>query len=199
MPLSRKDLDGYMKNWDAQTRHIILKRMEDRFRRERLEHFSRDEAAILNAMLDRMIPQRPEEDIDLAGFIDGTMGNPLGRGDRQESLPPEEELFHRGLKGVQETAQEMFGKAFTALEGDQQDAVLTAIVEGSAKGGVWRTIPSNQFFTKLMMKALTGYCAHPLVWLRMGFPGPSYPEGYVWINQPEIQQRRKHFPGWKTF
>lgn len=199
MRITPEELNGYMKNWDEQTRGILLRRMKDRFRREALEHFSGKEADILGAVLDRMIPQGPDERIDLVGFVDWAMGKPLGRGDRQEGLPPEEILFSKGIAGIQETAREMFKSDFTVLKEYQKDEVLTALQEGLAKGRTWEEIPSRQFFIKLLVKALTGYCSHPFAWMRMGFPGPSYPEGYVWIRQPEIRARRRHFPGWKTF
>lgn len=198
MPLSRKELEGFMRNWDDRARTLLVRRIEDRFRRTLLQHFSHDEGVLLKAALDRLIPQPAEEYLDLVGFIDWAVDKPLGRGDRQEGLPPEEVLFHAGLRGLQETAHAMFGADFTALGGEQQDAVLAALQEGSAKGGVWREIPAQQFFIKLLTKALTGYCAHPFSWLRMGFPGPSYPEGYVWIDEAGVSARRRHVPGWKT-
>jgi hypothetical protein len=199
MPLTREDLQGYMENWDAGTRRIIEERMKSRFRRERLERLAPDEAEIMKAVLDRLIPQSEGERVDLVGFMDWAIGKPLGRGDRPEGIPAEEDLFRKGLAGVEETSQAVFGKRFVDLNGAEQDRILTAVQEGSAQGPVWEKIPSGYFFSRLLMKALTGYCAHPLVWLRMGFPGPSYPEGYVWITGMEIQQRRKRFPGWKTF
>ncbi|MFO0754698.1 MAG: gluconate 2-dehydrogenase subunit 3 family protein [Thermodesulfovibrionales bacterium] len=198
MRLTPEELNGYMEKWDEQTKASLLQRREGRFRRDVLEHFSREETRILEAALARMIPQGPDENIDLAGFVDWAVGKPLGRGDRREGLPPEEVLFRRGIGGIQETSREMFRTDFTALSEDRQDEVLAALQEGSAKGETWREIPSRQFFVKLLMKALTGYCSHPLAWMRMGFPGPSYPEGYVWIRQSEIRARRSHFPGWKT-
>lgn len=198
MPLSRKDLDGFMENWEDQTRTLLLRRIEDRFRKNILEQFSPDEGVLLRAIVDRLIPQRREDYLDLVGFIDSALGKPLGRGDRQEGVPAEEELFHRGLRGTEETARAMFGRGFAELSEGQQDTVLIALQDGSAPGGTWRETPPQQFFIKLLMKALTGYCAHPFAWMRMGFPGPSYPEGYVWITEPEIQARRRHFPGWKT-
>lgn len=198
MRITREEFKGYMENWDDETRRILGRRMEERFRRAALEHFSPDEAGILKAALGRMIPQREEEEIDLVGFVDWALGKPLGRGDRQGGMPDEETLFRNGLVGIQETAYVMFREPFTGLLASRQDEVLRAIQEGTAQGETWRTIPPGYFFSRLMMKALTGFCAHPFSWMRMGFPGPGYPEGYVWITAKEIMARRHHFPGWKT-
>ncbi len=198
MRITREDFHGYMENWDEETRRIVVKRIEERFRRDRLEHFSPEEAAVLEAALARMIPQREEEKIDLVGFVDSVLDMPLGRGDREHGMPRDDILIHKGLSGIRETAEEMFRSSFTALVKDQQEAVLKSIQEGSARGKTWDEISSQRFFIKLMMKAITGFCAHPFAWMRMGFPGPSYPEGYVWITRPGMRARSRHFPGWKT-
>jgi len=191
MRISREELEGYMKNWDTQTREMLLERMETRFRRPELEHFSKHEAIILEAALNRLIPQHETERIDLVSFLDWAVGRPLGRGDREEGMPAEEELFHIGIRGIEETALRKFTRSFALLTPEEQDSVLSDIQEGNEG--------NKKFFAKLLSKSLIGYCAHPLAWMRMGFPGPAYPEGYVWITQREILQRRMHFPGWKTF
>ncbi len=199
MLIDRKDFHGYMENWDDQTRKILIERMETRFHREKPEVFSNEEMVLLDAVLSMLIPQRADERIDLAGFLDWAVNKPLGRGDRRADMPAEDVLFHRGLEGIQETSREMFGRRFEELEPEKQKTVLEMIQRGLAKGETWDSIPSHFFFTRLLSKALIGYCAHPFAWMRMGFPGPSYPEGYVWITQHEIRARRNHFPGWKTF
>ncbi|MHB9028590.1 MAG: gluconate 2-dehydrogenase subunit 3 family protein, partial [Candidatus Latescibacterota bacterium] len=186
-------------NWDQRTKTLLLERMETRFHREGLDHFSNEEAVLLDAVLSMLIPQKEDERIDLVGFLDWALDKPLGRGDRKAGMPPEDILFHRGLEGIRQTSQEMFGRRFEELEPEKQKTVLEMIQRGIAKGEAWDSIPSPVFFTKLLSKALIGYCAHPFAWMRMGFPGPSYPEGYVWITQSEIKARRNHFPGWKTF
>jgi hypothetical protein len=198
MRLSRKEFQCYMENWDEQTRTLLTRRMEEGYSRTTLEHFSQEEALLLKAVLERLIPGCRDEAIDLVGFVDWSLGRPLGRGDRREGLPGEEKLFRDGLSAIRETAQGNYGAPFQALSEDRQDQILTDIQEGTAKGDVWKRIPSPHFFTRLLSKALVGYCAHPLTWMRMGFPGPSFPEGYVWISEHEIQARREHFPGWKT-
>ncbi|MHB0934961.1 MAG: gluconate 2-dehydrogenase subunit 3 family protein [Armatimonadota bacterium] len=197
MRISRDELNGYMENWDEQTRALLQERMTHRYQRERLEHFTEKEARTLRAMLDRLIPQT-DEGLDLVGFVDWALGKPLGRGDRRRGMPGEADLFHRGLAGVEETARARYGKALSDLTAVEQDAVLTALQTGTAEETTWQDLPASQFFTKLLTKALTGYCAHPLAWMRMGFPGPSYPEGYTWITPWEVLARRRHVAGWKT-
>ncbi len=196
MAITRQEFDGFMENWDEETRVIIKERLEVGFRRERLENFSEDEARLLVAMLARMIPQ--DDGVDLVGFLDWAVGRPLGRGDRMEGLPPEPELFNEGLKGVEQSVREIYGRQFMELESDEQDEFIKKLQEGRLTGSPWERIPPSVFFVKLLTKALIGYCSHPALWMRMGFPGPSYPEGYVWISRDEVRARRSHRPGWKT-
>lgn len=199
MSLSLEELKTYMQNWDPETRAMLLERMERGYHREVLEKIRPHEAEILQAVLDRLIPQTEHEKIDLVSFLDWAIGKPLGRGDREEGLPPEEELFRRGVNGIEESSMGMYSHSFVGLRKDEMDEVLTAIQEGRAPGNTWKEIPQVKFFKRILSKALIGYCAHPFVWMRMGFPGPSFPEGYIWIEEKEVLQRKKHFRGWKNF
>lgn len=197
MALTRKDFEGFMENWDEKARRIITGRMEGRFVRERLLMFTPEEGELLRALLKRLIPG--DEGIDLVGFLDWALDKPLGRGDRPEGMPEDHVLFKEGLRGIEESVMAGYNKSsFIELAPGEQDRFLTALQEGRLKGGVWERIPPSYFFIKLLTRALTGYCSHPLVWMRMGFPGPSFPEGYVWISCEEVSARRRHAPGWKT-
>lgn len=197
MALTKKEFEGFMENWDEEARRVITGRMEGRFARKRLERFTPGEGELLKAILKRLIPE--DEGIDLVGFLDWAVDKPLGRGDRLEGMPDEAVLFREGLKGVEESVKAGYAKdSFKELSPEEQDGFLTALQEGKLEGGVWGRIPPSYFFIKLLTKALTGYCSHPLAWMRMGFPGPSFPEGYVWITHEEVLARQRHTPGWKT-
>ena len=185
-----------LENWAPEERAIYDERMASSFARERLENFSEDEAALMRAVLKRLIPE--DEGVDLVGFIDAYVDNPLGRGDRKPGMPETKELFKLGLQGIDQSSGEMHAKPFRELDGDAQDAVLRAISNGSAPGAVFRQIPSDYFFQRFYGKALHGYFAHPLVWMRIGFPGAAYPEGYVWVNKGETRMRHQRRIGWKT-
>ncbi|MBM3925670.1 MAG: gluconate 2-dehydrogenase subunit 3 family protein [SAR202 cluster bacterium] len=186
-----------MQRWDGVERQVIENRLKTNYSRPRLEQFSDDEATTLAAILQRLIPQ--DEGIDLVGFLDWAVGKPLGRGDRQPDMPDEPELFHQGLQGISQTAQAKFSKPFLQLSLDQQDEVLRSIQKGHAEGQVWQRIPSSAFFLRLYAKALMGYFAHPKAWMRIGFPGPAYPEGYLWLTAGQTKQRHRRQPGWDKF
>jgi len=189
-----------MEGFDEVERRVVEERLQTNYKREHHEFLTEDEAVLLEAMLARLIPQEEEVKIDLVGFLDWAIPLPLGYGDRREGIPDDPSVFREGLKGVDQTAERMFaGGKFIALGDGDKDQVLRAIQEGNAEGEVWNEIPSTVFFRKLMVKALDGYCAHPRVWARIGFYGPAYPEGYIWVSQHEIEARREKKPGYLTF
>lgn len=192
----RKRMEGF----DQQAIDVIEERLRTNFSREHYDVLSVDETATLEAMLDRLIPQENGRDkIDLVGFMDWAIPKPLGIGSREEGMPDEETLYHEGLRGVDETASAMHGKRFVQLSEKQKDDVLRAIQEGTTEGDVWKRIPSDAFFRQLMSKAIMPYCAHPRTWMRIGFYGPAYPEGYVWVSPHEVKMRHEDKPGHTYF
>ena len=191
---TREEFEKLMESWTPAMRALAEQRLSTNYEREPLEHFNPEQAALLRAVLKRLIPE--DEGIDLAGFIDWAVDKPLGRGDRQAGMPAEPELLQQGLLGIDQTAGERYGQWFRELTGEQQDAVLAAVANGGAPGGVWQNIPSDYFFQQLYGKALHGYFAHPRVWMRIGFPGASYPEGYLWLGLAGTKQRHERRAGW---
>jgi hypothetical protein len=185
-----------LENWAPEERAIYDERMARRFKRDKLEHFTDEEAALMRAMLLRLIPQ--DEGVDLVGFVDAYVNEPLGRGDRRPGMPEPLELFKLGLQGIDQASQELRNKTFRELDGETQDSVLRAVSNGSAPGAIFQQIPSDYFFERFYSKALHGYLAHPRVWMRIGFPGAAYPEGYVWVNKGETRMRHERRIGWKT-
>jgi hypothetical protein len=191
-----EEFDALMSPWDRRERSIIDERMRTSYTRERLEQFSEDEARTMRAMLERLIPQ--SEAIDLAGFIDWAAGRPLGRGDKAPGALEEVELFHKGLAAIDATAEERHGARFDLLDAEKRDALLGEIQRGETEGDLWSAISSALFFKRFYSKALHGYFAHPRAWMRIGFPGASYPEGYVWVGLPQVKQRHDRQTGWET-
>lgn len=196
-----EDFEKRMEGFDPVERRVVEERLRTNFSREAYEFLTEDEAVLFGAMLDRLIPQDPnDEKIDLVGFMDWAIPRPLGFGDRQEGLPDELTLFRDGFKATDQTSAAMFaGRKFVELGDGDKDQVLRAVQEGKAQGEVWERIPSAVFFKTLMSKAVAGYCAHPRTWMRIGFYGPAYPEGYVWVSRREVEARHAKKPGHLTF
>jgi hypothetical protein len=166
-------------------RALIEERRATGYRAPQLAHFSGSEA-VLRTLLGRLLPGVPAT-IDLACFVDHHTGRPLGRGDRRAGLPAEPELFAAGLAALADAG-------FTDMADTDQHALIRRMRRGQADDELG--IPAKDFVDRLLDKALTGYLAHPDTWIRIGFNGPAYPEGYAWIGPAEAIARHTHEPGW---
>jgi hypothetical protein len=145
-----------------------------------------DVEAVLRALLDRLLPG-VAANIDLVAFVDTYAGRAIGRGDRRVGLPPESELFTVGLAALA-------GAGFAEWAADDQRALIGRMRRGEADTELG--VPAKDFIDRVLDKALTGYLAHPDTWIRIGFTGPAYPEGYAWIGPAETIARRRKAPGW---
>jgi len=150
-----------------------------------LEHFAAS-ADVLRALLEVLLPGVPAN-IDLAGFVDSHTGQAMGRGDRRPATPPEPELFTAGLAALADIG-------FAELSEDDQRALLGRMRNGDADDELG--VPAKDFVDRFLDKALAGYLAHPDTWIRIGFGGPAFPEGYAWIGPAEAIARHDKKPGW---
>ena len=167
-------------------RAVIEERSATGYRRAALVRFGGRLETTLRALLERMLPGAPAR-IDLAAFVDQQADKPLGRGDRRAGLPPEPDLYAQGLAALADAGFPGWS------EGDQR-ALIARMRRGEADAELG--LPSKDFIDRLLEKALVGYLAHPDTWVRIGFTGPAYPEGYAWIGPAEaIARDRKKF-GW---
>lgn len=150
-----------------------------------LEHLAAYETT-LRALLDRLLPGVATS-IDLAAFVDHRVGTPMGRGDRRQGLPSEPDLFAAGLRALDAVR-------FAEMREDDQRALVGRMRNGDAD--VELGVPAKDFVDRLLDKALAGYLAHPDTWIRIGFNGPAFPEGYAWIGPAEAIARREKRAGW---
>lgn len=168
----------------AKELRVVEERRRSGYRRDALEHFAEFESE-LRALIARLLPGVPEA-IDLAGFVDAHVDDPIGRGDRSPGLPPIRDLFRSGLGALRD-----FG--FARLAAEEQDRLIGRMRRGQADEEFG--LPAKEFVDRLLVKALAGYLAHPDTWERIGFNGPAYPNGYAWINPTAVARRHEGFPG----
>lgn len=168
-------------DWDDQTREVVRKRLEEV---PPIRFFTEEEARTLAAVAERIVPQpdRSEtEKIAVVPWIDEKLYEDRRDGYRYEELPPQREAWRLGLRGIDETAQALFGgKAFIELDAISQDVVLGHIERGRALGETWGKLPAAHFFKDvLLITVVKTYYAHPLAWNEIGYNGPSSPRGHV--------------------
>jgi hypothetical protein len=111
----------------------------------------------------------------------------MGRGDRRDGLPPEPELFAAGLAALA-------AAGFAERTEEEQRDLVGRMRRGEADSELG--VPAKDFVDRLLDKALAGYLAHPDTWVRIGFTGPAYPDGYAWIGPAEAVARRDKKRRW---
>lgn len=131
-----------------------------------------DQLKLVDAFAERLIPKDENgpgaSECGAANYIDRALG---------DALAAEKPSFVQGLAAVDAFAKESQGKAFVDLSPEAQDAVLTAMDNGTATGF---TPNSRTFFTRIRRLTLEGTFSDPFYggnrgfagWDLIGYPGP---------------------------
>ena len=138
------------------------------------------------AVAARIVPGDVPPDV-LAVFLDEMFDKQLGRGDDRAGVMPREELFPTGFALLETEAQERHGRAFEDLAPEQQDELLAAAERGEIHGPA-RFDPA-QWFKRVQQFLLLGFGSDPRGMVEMGFPGPSYRPGHIWLDEEEVAAR----------
>lgn len=165
-------------SWNEKTRQVIDERLA--LPREP-RYLSPAEWLILDAICDRIVPQpRTRPPVPLAAMVDTKLLEARGDGYRDRRLPPLREAWQRGLHAIDAEARRRHGVGFTALDVDEQDALLRAVQQGTVPDSGWDGVPPAIFFAKrLLPDIVSAYYGHPTAWSEIGFGGPASPRGYV--------------------
>jgi gluconate 2-dehydrogenase gamma chain len=161
--------------------------------------FTADEAALVEAAVDRLIP--PDErgpggkDAGCAVFIDRQLSGPYGRGDGLYMRPPfmpgaatqgyqmpdaPAARYRAGLNALIAYVKGAFaGQSFQELSPQDQDKVLAGLEAGSI---ALKDVNSAEFFALLLQNTQEGFFADPIYggnrdmagWRLIGFPGARY-------------------------
>jgi hypothetical protein len=150
------------------------------------------EASLVIAVAARLLPGAvPAE--DLASFLDATFDAQLGRGDERVGLMPRGELIPGGFRVLEDEARRRHASSFADLPVADQDRLLADAEAGRFEGP--RRFDSSEWFKRVRDLLLLGYGADPRGMVEMGFPGPSYEKGHVWLGVAEIARRAARAPG----
>jgi gluconate 2-dehydrogenase gamma chain len=161
--------------------------------------FTTDEASLMEAAVDRLIP--PDErgpggkDAGCAVFIDRQLAGPFGSAAGSYMKPPfmpglptqgyqkpdtPAARYRTALKAIAEyVASNFTGKTFPALSPQEQDKVLAGLESGTIE---LKGADSKEFFSLLLQNTLEGFFADPIYggnhdmagWKLIGFPGARY-------------------------
>lgn len=175
--------------WDAATRDVVLERVQHV---PPIRFFTPEEERLMRAVVARVIPQDDRVEatlIPVLNAIDARLFENVGDGYRFEGMPPDQEVFRLGLKGIQAIAQGLFGVQFEELQPGQQDQALLTMHDGDPPAGqeYWDRISITHFWQMLVQDCIEGYYAHPYAWDEIGFGGPSYPRGYMRLENGQAE------------
>ena len=150
--------------------------------------------AVAAAVARRLLPGSAVPDEALASFLDATFDRQLGRGDERAGVLPTGSLLPVGLDRIDEYAKRLYAQGFADLPESDQDALLREAERGELEAG--EDFDWTVWFKRLRGKLLLGYGSDPRGMVQMGFPGPSYRSGHVWLGRGEVIGRTKRRPGY---
>jgi len=189
-PLAPKSQPGYypgystlsqQKYWDEATRKVVLERVSNV---PPIRFFSPEQARLLTAVCDRIIPQDDRDTqhrIPIVPFIDKRLHDGRIDGYRFEDMPPDREAYHLGLEGIEAESRQKFEQGFADLTFSDQEQVLRAIHHGKPISAehIWKHLPIHRFWMLLVQDCVEVYYAHPWAWDEIGYGGPAYPRAYM--------------------
>src|SRR5688572_31903600 len=132
-------------DWDDQTRAVVRRRLEEI---PCIRFFTSEETELLEAVAERIVPQADRgqaEKIPIVPWIDEKLYEDKRDGYRYEEMPPQQEAWRFGLRGINETAHALFEKEFVDLDPLSQDVVLTHVERGDPPGAAWKLLPASRF------------------------------------------------------
>ena len=170
--------------------------LEERTKRERdgTPRLGERLGAVAVAVAARMLPGAVPAEA-LAAFFDDSFDRQLGRGDERAGVMPTPALLPAGLDALDREATKRHGAGFAGLPGTEQDALLADAERGELPGP--ERFDSRTWFRRLREKLLLGYGSDPRGMVEMGFPGPSYETGHVWLGRGEVKARTLRRPGYR--
>ena len=175
--------------WDAATREVVTKRLEPP---KPLRFFTPDEAAVMEAVLDRILPQDDRleaQRIPLLPVLDTRLADNKLEGYRYEDMPPDQEAYRQAVRALDAMAHEVYGSAFASLNVTSQELLLKSLHDGepAAAKQQWAGMNVSRFWTLLVSDACSAYYSHPWAWDEVGFGGPAYPRGYMRLEHGDVE------------
>jgi hypothetical protein len=155
-----------------------------------------ERGTIALAVARRLLPSAAVPAEALAAFLDWSFDRPLGRGDERAGIMPTPELIPAGLDALEHTAQQRHGSGFAKLEDTLQDELLAEAERGALGLPGVEGFDSGIWFKRTRGKLVLGYGSDPRGMVEMGFPGPSYRPGHIWLDRGEVLARTRRRKGY---
>ena len=190
------------KSWEAATRTVVTERVEKIYA---IRFFSQEEALVLSAVIDRVLPQDDRSEartVPILLVLDERLCKNSLNGFRYEDMPPDQEAYKLAIKAFDEMARKRFRQPFSGLTVHRQELILKSLHDGKPNPAhpVWRQLPVHRFWAMLMEDCVTAYYSHPWAWDEIGFGGPAYPRGYMRLENglPEPWEKDERRYEWNA-
>jgi hypothetical protein len=167
--------------------------LESRLQREQLPIQRVGQEATVIAVIARLLPGAVPAKA-LAVFLDNAFDQQLGQANERIGVMPRGELIPTGFVVLDTAARETHGMDFAKLSPEQQDALLEKAERGELGGS--ERFNAAIWFSRVRDLALLGFGSDPRGMVQMGFPGPSYKPGHIWLDDKEVAARTKRKPGY---
>jgi gluconate 2-dehydrogenase gamma chain len=169
------------------TRKALTERLEKAVTTPRF--FELPAFELLSLICDRLVAQDSGiRIVEIAWFIDERLADKASDGWRYDCMPPDEQMYLTGLKGMTETATCLFEKPFQDLTVAQQTEVLKSIQKGIAPGEIWKRLPAKRFFEELLAETTEIFYSYPVVQEEMGYVGMADAQGWTKIGLNEQEE-----------
>lgn len=151
------------------------------------------EAGTVVAFVELLLPAARVPSSVLAAFLDGSFDRQMGRGDEREGALPRSELLPMGFRVLDSAAGGPFGE----LPQEEQRALMRKAEKGELAGPPG--FDSALWFKRARDLVLLGFGSDPRGMVQMGFPGPSYETGYLWLGYGGPDGRNRRRPGHERY
>jgi hypothetical protein len=189
------DLDEFFRRLDVRgTEPDLRAALRDRLQRgsEPVRRVGNPRTVV--AVARRLVPSDAVPAEALAAFVDDVFDRQMGRADEQVGLMPRQELVPAGFTALDARAEREHGRSFGDLDDDAQDELLRSAERGELRGGTG--FDAKTWFSRIRELLLLAYGSDPRGMVEMGFPGPSYQTGHVWLDRREVAARARRKPGY---
>jgi hypothetical protein len=191
-PRYPKDLAEFWRRLDRRRLEPDLRRtLEERAARASGEVRRVGDPATVGAFVEALLPGSEVPAAVLAAFLDANFDRQMGRGDERTGTLPRAELIPAGFAALDRAA----GEPFHTLGQAAREQVLASAERGDLPGP--EGFDSALWFRRTRDLVMLGFASDPRGMVQMGYPGPSYQPGYLWLGWGGPEARRKHRAGYE--
>jgi hypothetical protein len=169
----------------------LRRTLEERAARTSGEVHRVGDPATVTAFVETLLPGAEVPAAVIAQFLDANFDRQMGRGDERTGTLPRAELIPAGFAALDTVG----GRAFHALDPAAREQLLARAEGGDLAGP--DGFDSAIWFRRTRDLVMLGFASDPRGMVQMGYPGPSYQPGYLWLGWGSPDARRKRRAGYQ--